>query len=69
VAHRMSPATTVTLPVRMRVGDGEEVEVGTITLDLTDEAARPELPDAGSNLAALLRAAAAAVEEEGDSPT
>jgi hypothetical protein len=53
----------------MRVGDGEEVEVGTITLDLTDEAARPELPDAGSNLAALLRAAAAAVEEEGDSPT
>lgn len=65
----MSPATTVTLPVRMRVGDGNEFEVGTVTVDFLDDTAQPDLPGIRPNLAALLRTAADAIEEEGDSPT
>ncbi|WP_406202616.1 hypothetical protein OG331_31830 [Streptomyces sp. NBC_01017] len=40
---------TVTLPVRIRAGDGPETEIGTIELDG---------PDARPALAALFRAAA-----------
>lgn len=62
----MSPAE-VTLPVRMRVGDGEEFEVGSITVDLVGETADPDLPEVRPKLAAMLRSAADAVENGTDS--
>lgn len=58
----MSPAIDLTLPVRMRIGDGEEFEVGTVTIDLVDEQAVPDMPGVKTELAAMLRSAADAVE-------
>jgi hypothetical protein len=62
----MSPATDITLPVRMRIGGGEEIEVGTITLDLVDGQATPDMPGVKAELAAMLRSAADAVEAGAD---
>lgn len=62
----MSPATTVTLPVHMRIGDGAEFEVGTVEADLATGTTEPELPGLRPRLAALLRTAADAVEEQED---
>lgn len=62
----MSPATDITLPVRMRIGDGEETEVGTITLDLADGQVAPDMPGVKTKLAAMLRSAADAVEVGAD---
>lgn len=58
----MSPATELTLPVRMRVGDGNEFEVGSITLDLVSEGADPDLLNVKPQLAAMLRSAADEIE-------
>lgn len=58
----MSPAAEVTLPVRMRIGDGAEYEVGSITLDLVSGQTVPDLPGVKTELAAMLRSAADAVE-------
>jgi hypothetical protein len=61
--------TEQTLPVRMRIGNGDEFKVGTVTLDLSAEAATPDLPGVRANLAAMLRSAADAVETgEGTAP-
>lgn len=64
----MSPATTMTLPVRMRIGDGDEFEVGTIDIDLVAGTAQPDMPGVRPRLAAMLRTAADAVEEQEDDP-
>jgi hypothetical protein len=53
----------------MRVGDGDEFEVGTIEFDLVAGTTQPDMPGVRPRLAAMLRAAADAIEEEGDSPT
>lgn len=58
----MSPAVELTLPVRMRIGDGEEFEVGTIAVDLASESATPDMPGVKTRLTAMLRSAADAVE-------
>ena len=54
--------TEQTLPVRMRIGNGAEFEVGTVSLDLLTEAASTSLTGVRANLAAMLRSAADAVE-------
>lgn len=58
----MSPAVELKLPVRMRIGDGEEFEVGSMHFDLVSETADPEPLEVKAQLAAMLRSAADEVE-------
>ncbi len=62
----MNPLPQLTLPVRMRIGDGEEFEVGAIALTLADGQVAPGMPGVKTELAAMLRSAADAVEAGAD---
>jgi hypothetical protein len=53
---------TITLPVHMRVGDGEEFHIGDVTLDVLSDDATAQVRE---GLAQFLRAAADAYEQAG----